>query len=669
MKFSLIKLSLLIVLITMAVPLLFLPAPNFWVPIVISQNQQSMQIQNVPTPLILKTNTTQYVIIAPSNWANNTNLTQFAEWKTQKGIPATIFNTTYIYSNYDGKDPQEQIRNFLKYAYNQWNIHWVLLAGDTGEIPIRYFWTGSGYGVPSDYYYAALDSSFDNNGNGLYGEFGEIDWIPELYVGRFPASTVTELVDMINKTLTYERDIENRTGDWMRTAVFAGAEINKGLDIQGWRIKNYIRGYVIPQEMGMSFTNLFYDSNRYYDNLTLASFTSAINAGCAIVNLCSHGSDSIVTVSQGGAHYFSSSEADSLNNECQLPLVFASACSTLRLDDKYCIGEAMLKNPDSGAVAYIGATRNSFGGDTVNDLLDSLLDALFFEIFFKTDDGLFSQRPGYALYESKYQYYQEVGLARMAGNFEYRQEFLEYILLGDPELSIWTNIPQSLNIILPESTPVPGQMMQIMVKSEEDVPLDGALVCINGTNYYHTYLTESDGSIRIPAPQTGSYNITVSKPNFLYNTTVLDVGVTADQPTTFVIDAPMRINPGEQFTIQVYCSDPQGVAELEIVVTDYRKVIVNSTYSLSENSYSMVVDSFYFNNHSVVFYVSAVDSEGYRTFSDAQEVCVQSSAMTPLILPVIINFTDNYLQNILWLSTPFLICAAVAIFAWPSKEE
>ncbi|MGQ9719699.1 MAG: C25 family cysteine peptidase [Candidatus Jordarchaeum sp.] len=671
MRISLVKLGLLIFLLTMAVSLLLLPTPNSWVPMVISHNQQATRIQNVPTPVILTTNTTQYIIIAPDNWTNNTNLIQFAEWKTQKGIPTAIFNTTYIYENYPGKDESEQIRNFLIYAYNQWNISWLLLAGDTNEIPIRNFWTGFEY-VPSDYYYAALDGCFDNNGNGRYGEFGEIDWIPELYVGRLPASNETELEYMINKTLTYERDIEAWVGDWMRTAVFAGGEIDQDLDIQGWRIKHYIGENVIPPKLNMNFIYLFWGSNITYNNLTRGNFVNAINEGCAIVNFCSHGSYSTVTVSKSGVSYFSTSDAYGLSNEYELPLVFASACSTLRLDDRDCIGEAMLKNPNGGAISYIGATRTSFGGDTIDDLSDSLLDALFFQILLHTDDGLFSQRPGYALYESKHQYFQEVGLLRMATSYVYRQEFLVYILLGDPELPIWTNTPQNLSIILPESTPIPGQIMQIKVKSGEGAPVGGALVCINGTNYYHTYLTESDGSIRIPAPQTGNYSITVSKPNFLHNNTVLEVGASIDQPSTFVLEAPTKISPGEQFTIQVYASDPQGIAWLEVVVTDYHKVMVNSTFFPPGNFnvvISMVINSSFFNNRSVVFYASAIDSEGYQTFSDAQKVYVQSPLVTPLVLPVIINFSDESFSRILWLSSPFLICVMVAVFAWPSKEE
>ncbi|MHA1262607.1 MAG: C25 family cysteine peptidase, partial [Candidatus Freyarchaeota archaeon] len=334
MKTSLAKLGFLAVLITIVVSFTFLPASNSWVPTIIAQNQQTIQIQGVPTPIILKTNTTQYVIIVPPDWASNTNLTQFAEWKTTRGIPTTIINTTYIYNNYPGEDNATKIRSFLKHAYDAWNIHWVLLVGNTNIIPMRYFWTGSGYPV---------------------------------------------------------RDIGNLAGAWMRTAVFAGGQISQTQDIQGWRIKNYIRDTVIPTELNITFTSLFYDSNSRYNNLTLDSFNNAINSGCAIVNLCSHGSNITVTRSESGGPYYTADAASRASNGYKLPLVFASACSTAHLDGTGdCLGEAMLKNSNGGAVSYIGATRTSFGGDDISDLSDSLLDALFFEALLQTGNALFS---------------------------------------------------------------------------------------------------------------------------------------------------------------------------------------------------------------------------------------------------------------------------------------
>jgi hypothetical protein len=131
---------------------------------------------------------------------------KLADWKTSKGVPTKIVNQTE-FMTYSGRDTQEKIRNCIKYYYNTYNIKWVLLAGDTNLIPIRYVYNPDTVIVPdfneekmgetdkpTDYYYADLTGNWDNNNNGRFGESlvyasaDEIDWDPEVYVGRFPES-------------------------------------------------------------------------------------------------------------------------------------------------------------------------------------------------------------------------------------------------------------------------------------------------------------------------------------------------------------------------------------------------------------------------------------------------------------------------------------------------
>ncbi|MCK4386196.1 MAG: hypothetical protein KAW52_08040, partial [candidate division Zixibacteria bacterium] len=87
-----------------------------------------------------------------------------AEWKTQKGIPAVIRTTSWINSNYSGGDLQERIRNYLKIAYQDSGLVWVLLGGDTEIVPCRYvrieFETYT-EDIPCDLYYSDLDGSWN----------------------------------------------------------------------------------------------------------------------------------------------------------------------------------------------------------------------------------------------------------------------------------------------------------------------------------------------------------------------------------------------------------------------------------------------------------------------------------------------------------------------------
>ncbi len=60
---------------------------------------------------------------------------------------------------------------------------------------------------------ADLTCSRDSDGDDNWGEvtrdnlygLDEISWIPEVYVGRFPANDANELEIMVNRTLKYEK--------------------------------------------------------------------------------------------------------------------------------------------------------------------------------------------------------------------------------------------------------------------------------------------------------------------------------------------------------------------------------------------------------------------------------------------------------------------------------
>jgi hypothetical protein len=119
-----------------------------------------------------------YVIIT-----NNTLKPSFqplADWKAKKGLSAKIVTTTEIYSTYPGVDNQEKIRNFIKYAYQNWGTMWILLGGDSHIIPDRKAYAmDCEYGpptdnfIPCDLYYSDLDGDWNADGNTTYGEVAD----------------------------------------------------------------------------------------------------------------------------------------------------------------------------------------------------------------------------------------------------------------------------------------------------------------------------------------------------------------------------------------------------------------------------------------------------------------------------------------------------------------
>ncbi len=135
------------------------------------------------------------------------------------GIEANFMSVNDISTNYSGVDLQEKIRNAIKEYYIVNDLDYVLLGGNIMIVPARGLscrvlsggsWISSD-NIPSDLYYAALDGTWDTNLNGVYGEyndttgFDEADLIPELAIGRFPANTLDEMKNMINKSLLYQQ--------------------------------------------------------------------------------------------------------------------------------------------------------------------------------------------------------------------------------------------------------------------------------------------------------------------------------------------------------------------------------------------------------------------------------------------------------------------------------
>jgi len=68
---------------------------------------------------------------------------RLAEWKRKRGLRARVVTAAQIVDGAFGdfksgaRDLQEVLRNFLKWAHDQWGVAWVLLGGDIEVIPAR----------------------------------------------------------------------------------------------------------------------------------------------------------------------------------------------------------------------------------------------------------------------------------------------------------------------------------------------------------------------------------------------------------------------------------------------------------------------------------------------------------------------------------------------------
>jgi hypothetical protein len=203
----------------------------------LSSNFSSIDLSKLPE---IDTNSwynpkVEMLIITPDDEDFINAVSPLVQWKNNKGLKTIILSN---FSEYSGRDDAERIRNMIKSYYERENIKWILLTGDAQEnlIPIRNVYnpdvvivggdeseylSWDDYYKPTDYYYADLNGSWDEDNDNIFGEsaeynkngIDEIEWTPEVYVGRLPAGSATELEIMVNKSLKYET--APNIGNWM----------------------------------------------------------------------------------------------------------------------------------------------------------------------------------------------------------------------------------------------------------------------------------------------------------------------------------------------------------------------------------------------------------------------------------------------------------------------
>ena len=493
----------------------------------------------------------EMLIITPDNQSFINAVTPLKEWKNKKGVRTIILSN---FSLYEGRDKAEKIRKMIKSYYQTENIQWVLLAGDATEdlIPIRYVYnpdtiehSGSEYNgydeylKPTDFYYADLTGSWDEDGDGKWGESSrynshgvdEISWSPEVYVGRLPASTADELEIMINKTINYEKN--PNVGDWMNRMLLAGGISSYSPAEDETRLTTYVIQNYIQSEM--NYTHLTEHTSSYTppdpkEVLTQNNFISHFNEGYSTVFFAGHADPFKLNRNPSNDVAYTNNDAKFSNNSNKTSLIYVFGCTTSPIDQNdNNIGEILIKRDNLGAVGYIGGLRLNwyFDHDTNLEKLNRGNAKLFWETFFEKKK--FQQ--GRTLYDSKVSYmnspYFDNPSVSMRLEYE-RKNVLTYCLLGDPELDVYTSIPERIKNPFLDGIHE-GQNISITIKNVEDEIVPYARLSIVSTDgLYRAFLADDKGHVNFIIPAIGSktYNITITghniRPSYFNFPTLLD---------------------------------------------------------------------------------------------------------------------------------------------------
>jgi hypothetical protein len=505
---------------------------------------------------------TEYIIIGPESFRDPVK--PLIDWKTRKGVPAEFAAVEDILSDYSsaGKDDLHKLREFLKDTYeSNPQLKWALLLGDSEHIPIRMLYAGAEiYNMrkfyDSDHYFSSLDGTWDSNSNSIYGEeIVDEDWDSELYVGRLPVSTAAEVSTAVNKILSYERTPP--AGDWYRQALFMGSlmdapNVADSLDTpdsdEGYN-EYKDNAYEVMQK-SMDFFPVYYEFKELYDydripggeysleadELTRDNAVEEFNKGYALINFAGQArfnGDSIMQYdySDGTGTYelhryfawkdlFHYQDAQKVTNGGMLPFMMMPTCAAgnfTEVDDTNL--EVLFTAANGGAIGMISSTGESHRGESYdgNSYGNWWEDEEFWRLFFQND----VYQPGRALAELKSSFASNI-LANSDSNPRIYREaikgnLLGLILLGDPEVPIWTNTPQDLSVNINNLTTGSVTVNVIVTDAISNEPVEDALVAISGSDIYLTGRTDSAGFVDLDAEisEPGEVDLTVTAHNYL----------------------------------------------------------------------------------------------------------------------------------------------------------
>ncbi len=464
------------------------------------ENPSDVALQSQPVNQIGGGVEWEYLIITHQDY--DTTFQRLADWKKKKGYRYRIRTTQWIESSYSGYDLAEKIRNYIKTAYQDSGCVWVLLAGDTGIIPARFVhieMQSEIEDIPSDLYYSDLDGNWDYDGDHTYGEPEDsLDLLPDVFVGRAPASSIEQAQTFINKVLTYEK---NPPTDYQKRILFfaeySDAQTDDGIS------KDMIDYYYVPPDFDPIAKLYQRDGNE-----NAAAVLDSMDAGFNFLNHCGHANQSVLCT---GPDYIFRSDMDALTNSPKVSgFLYSIGCWPAAIDYD-CIGEHFVNNPNGGGF-FIGNSRYGWYTPTLPGYGSSdLFDQQFFASIL--DRGFSRIGQAFADHKAKF-----VGDAQVANDLRWVEFCL--ILLADPEMPLWTDTPETLQVDFEDTIVVGQNHFGVTVKDNFGMPIPEALVCVAKPDTDEVYAageTNSSGQIffDIFPVAVGSLFVTVTSPNFL----------------------------------------------------------------------------------------------------------------------------------------------------------
>ena len=533
-------------------------------------NERSLGVSNTIVNII-----PEYLIV--TNNELKSTFQRLADWKTKKGVPTIVMTIEEVQEQNEGCDLAEKIRNYLKKCRQNWgDDFFVLLGGDTNIIPERMATNGPDrddyrddeYKNDStiraqDLYYTALDGNWNMNNNYIYNEYyqfldpntgkdvtiniDQADFGRDICLGRAPVKNINDAENFVNKVLMYEKANANIDYSYILNNLSVCAFLKKyengnfGYDVRksinSYYKSDYMPDYKYPQlKHWFLFDHYNCNCSKHSEYITtsgeelnknnfMAALQNGGNSGLNHFHLVYHMDHSsprgmgASSLDKNEAIY--NTDVDQLTNGNYLQIVLSSGCEPATFNED-CIAEHFINNPNGGAVAYIGNADRGWTGEHFQ--LNNLLKALY----------------------SNESTYHNLGYVFQATIGSRNSNNCRLTLLGDPEMPVWTAVPQTLNVSVTPNAITNGENT-ISIQINNLPTNQEALVCLMKEGEGYSTLTINDRAVH-------SFTFTP------YTSGVVDVTVTTNNFRPFETTIPVSVNPKAVLHISdvVFDDDKQG---------------------------------------------------------------------------------------------------------------
>ena len=470
-----------------------------------------------------------YVIVCPDEYLSA--FQPLAEWKMKKGVRATIRTLSWIREHYpEGVDTSDRVRRFAQDAYRYWGAQWLLIGSDTDQIPVRYAWTRffQLQYLASDLYFSALDGNWNDDGDAIFGEAPQyfnnaalgdsVDLLTDIFGGRLPAMDLASAQAMVQKIINYESNPPIASVE--RVLAFAEvlfpSEWNFGMrwSLDGATLADSTL-QLVPETLHKCrlYENYYSWPGSFPENRE--SVIDSMNAGYGLWLHVGHGFRNTMAVGgEQNDERLTNEDADALINGPRTAVLYALNCASTAVDYN-CISERFLANPNGGTVAVIGSTDLDFPGTSFKYQLE------FFKLLYQ--DGYYHLGEAYHRANEPF-----VPLAGYLDNADRWTQFTQ-ILLGDPEMEVWTARPKTLATSHPASLALGQTTLQVTVTSS-GAPVPGARVCAyKSGDVFAVSTTNASGvaTLQVRPDSEGTLSVTALKHDYVPKQTTVTVTGTA----------------------------------------------------------------------------------------------------------------------------------------------